>query len=307
MSWLKSVIKGIQTVVSGPLKSPDNIWAKKCQGCQNSPLIEKLKENLYVCNRELYTSEGSPKVECGYHYPINARERLHQLLDEGTQEELAQEVVAIDWIKFKDKVKYKDRIAQNIKKTQENEALIVAKGQIYTIPVVVAVFEFGFIGGSMGTAVGTRFVRGVEAAIALGVPFICVSASGGARMQEGLFSLFQMARTSAVLAKLKQRGCPFISVLTDPTMGGVTASLASLGDIIIAEPKARIGLSGPRVIEKILSKVVFPENFQRSEFLLAHGAIDMIVDRRELKSKIAGLLSKLKKSQPRVYSLTAIK
>ena len=242
---------------------------------------------------------------CNHHHRVKARKRLEQLLDPESRHEIANEVVAVDKLKFKDQFKYKDRLHQAMKKTGEKEALLVMQAKLQGIPLVCAAFEFDFMGGSMGAAVGERFVRGVLAAIEADIPFLCISASGGARMQEGLFSLMQMAKTSAVLAKLKQKGLPFISVLTDPTMGGVSASFANLGDIIIAEPKALIGFAGPRVIEQTVRQVL-PEGFQRSEFLLEHGAIDMIVDRRVLKDKIAALLTKLMAANQGRYSLSAL-
>jgi acetyl-CoA carboxylase carboxyl transferase subunit beta len=242
---------------------------------------------------------------CNHHHRVKARKRLEQLLDPEARHEMANEIVAVDRLKFKDQFKYKDRLHQAMKKTGEKEALLVMQARLHGIPLVCAAFEFDFMGGSMGAAVGERFVRGVLAAIEADIPFLCISASGGARMQEGLFSLMQMAKTSAVLAKLKQKGLPFISVLTDPTMGGVSASFANLGDIIIAEPKALIGFAGPRVIEQTVRQVL-PEGFQRSEFLLEHGAIDMIVDRRVLKDKIAALLTKLMASNQGRYSLSAL-
>lgn len=292
MSWLKKVIKGIRTAVHSSTRIPENSWIK-CEACQAVLYRAEFDRHLLVC------------PTCGHHHRVKARKRLEQLLDPQTAHELAIDVVAVDKLKFKDQFKYKDRLHSAMKKTGEKEALIVMQGQLQGIPVVCAAFEFGFMGGSMGAAVGERFVQGVITAIEADVPFICISASGGARMQEGLFSLMQMAKTSAVLAKLKQKGLAFISVLTDPTMGGVSASFASLGDIIIAEPKALIGFAGPRVIEQTVRQVL-PDGFQRSEFLLEHGAIDMIVDRRELKDKLAGLLKKLTAANQGRYFLTAI-
>jgi acetyl-CoA carboxylase carboxyl transferase subunit beta len=290
MSWLKKVITGIRTVVRKTSEGPD-IWVK-CQACQAILYRAEFERNLAVC------------PTCGHHHRIKARQRLQQLLDPKTAEELGSNIEAVDRLKFKDQVKYRDRLIQTIKKTGEKEALIVMQGQLQGISLIAAAFEFEFMGGSMGCAVGERFVRGVAIALELNLPFMCISASGGARMQEGLFSLMQMAKTSAVLGKLKAAGLPFISVLTDPTMGGVSASLAMLGDIIIAEPKALIGFAGPRVIEQTVRQVL-PEGFQRSEFLLEHGAIDMIVDRRALKDQIAALLSKLMYANKNSYSLSA--
>ncbi|MEN9471050.1 MAG: acetyl-CoA carboxylase carboxyltransferase subunit beta [Candidatus Aquirickettsiella gammari] len=292
MSWLKKVIKGIQTVVRSSTGVPENSWVK-CESCQAVLYRAEFERNLMVC------------PTCNHHHRVKARKRLEQLLDPESRHEIANEVVAVDKLKFKDQFKYKDRLHQAMKKTGEKEALLVMQAKLQGIPLVCAAFEFDFMGGSMGAAVGERFVRGVLAAIEADIPFLCISASGGARMQEGLFSLMQMAKTSAVLAKLKQKGLPFISVLTDPTMGGVSASFANLGDIIIAEPKALIGFAGPRVIEQTVRQVL-PEGFQRSEFLLEHGAIDMIVDRRVLKDKIAALLTKLMAANQGRYSLSAL-
>jgi acetyl-CoA carboxylase carboxyl transferase subunit beta len=292
MSWLKKVIKGIQTVVRSSTGVPENSWVK-CESCQAVLYRAEFERNLMVC------------PTCSHHHRVKARKRLEQLLDPETCHEIANEVVAVDRLKFKDQFKYKDRLSQAMKKSGEKEALLVMHAKLHGIPLVCVAFEFDFMGGSMGAAVGQRFVRGVLAAIESDIPFVCISASGGARMQEGLFSLMQMAKTSAALAKLKQKGLPFISVLTDPTMGGVSASFANLGDIIIAEPKALIGFAGPRVIEQTVRQVL-PEGFQRSEFLLEHGAIDMIVDRRVLKDKIAALLTKLMAANQGRYALSAV-
>lgn len=291
MSWLKKVMAGIRTVVRKTTEGPQ-LWVK-CQVCEATLYRGEFERNLLVC------------PSCGHHHRVKARQRLEQLLDPETGKELGSEIVAVDRLKFKDQERYKDRLQRSIKKTGEQEALIVIQGQLKEIPLVAVAFEFDFMGGSMGAAVGERFVLGVQAAIDLELPFVCVAASGGARMQEGLFSLMQMAKTSAVLGKLKQAGLPFISILTNPTLGGVTASFAMLGDVIIAEPKALIGLTGPRVIEQTLRQVL-PEGFQSSEFLLSHGAIDMIVDRRDLKDKIATLLNKLMSTHKNRYSLSAI-
>jgi len=290
MSWLQKVITGIRTAVRKTTEGPE-LWIK-CKACQATLYRAEFERNLAVC------------PTCAHHHRIKARQRLQQLLDE-TGEELGGEIEAVDRLRFKDEKSYKDRLKIAIKKTGEKEALVVMQGQLSGIPLIAAVFEFDFMGGSMGSVVGARFIRGVEAAIKLNLPFICIAASGGARMQEGLFSLMQMAKTSAVLGRLKQIGLPFISILTDPTMGGVSASFAMLGDIIIAEPKALIGFAGPRVIEQTVRQVL-PEGFQSSEFLLQHGAIDMIVDRRELKAKIATLLNKLLQANNRHYSISAL-
>ncbi len=291
MSWLKKVIKGIRTVVRNTTV-PENSWTK-CESCGAVLFRAEFERNLMVC------------PTCNHHHRVKARKRLAQILDPESTQEIASQIEAVDRLKFKDQFKYKDRLHSAMKKTGEKEALLVMQGKLSDRAVVCAAFEFDFMGGSMGAAVGERFVQGVLRAIDEDIPFICISASGGARMQEGLFSLMQMAKTSAVLGKLKQKGLPFISVLTDPTMGGVSASFANLGDIIIAEPKALIGFAGPRVIEQTVRQVL-PEGFQRSEFLLAHGAIDMIVDRRALKDKLASLLNKLMAANQGRYTLTAI-
>lgn len=290
MSWLKKVMAGIRTVVRKTTEGPE-LWVK-CQVCEATLYRAEFERNLLVC------------PSCGHHHRVKARQRLEQLLDLGTGTELANEIEAVDRLKFKDQERYKDRLQRSIKKTGEQEALIVMQGQLNEVSLVAAAFEFDFMGGSMGTVVGERFVQGVQTAIDLELPFVCVAASGGARMQEGLFSLMQMAKTSAVLGKLKRAGLPFISILTNPTLGGVTASFAMLGDVIIAEPKALIGLTGPRVIEQTLRQVL-PEGFQSSEFLLTHGAIDMIVDRRDLKNKIATLLNKLIHTHKNRYIFSA--
>lgn len=226
--------------------------------------------------------------KCEYHLRISSRRRLNTFLDEEPRVEIGAELEPVDVLKFKDLKKYKDRLSQAQKSTGEKDALVCMMGQVKGVPLVVAAFEFGFMGGSMGSVVGERFVRAANTSLEHNIPLLCFSASGGARMQEALFSLMQMAKTSAVVAKLSKRGIPFISVLTDPTMGGVSASFAMLGDIHIAEPKALIGFAGPRVIEQTVRQTL-PEGFQRSEFLLEHGAVDMVVDRRELRDRIANL------------------
>jgi acetyl-CoA carboxylase carboxyl transferase subunit beta len=251
-----------------------------CDKCGAILYRSELERNLVVC----------PK--CDYHMRIPARKRLEYFLDEGTQIEIGGDIGPVDKLKFRDLKKYKDRISTAQKDTGEKEALIVLRGELYTMPIITAAFEYGFIGGSMGAAVGERFVRGVNASLEHKIPFVCFSASGGARMQEALISLMQMAKTSAALAELAEQNIPYISVLTDPTMGGVSASFAMLGDIIIAEPRALIGFAGPRVIEQTVREKL-PEGFQQSEFLLKHGAIDMIVNRLEMRACIARLLAKL--------------
>jgi len=277
MSWLEKLMPSrIRTEGSSKRKVPEGLW-DKCVSCGAVLYRSDLERNLQVC----------PK--CNYHMRINARERINSFLDEDPREEIGQSVEPIDFLKFKDSKKYKDRLNAAQKLTGEKEALVVVKGQLKELPIIAAAFEFSFIAGSMGSVVGERFLMAGQRALADEVPLICFSTSGGARMQEALMSLFQMAKTSAVLAKMKDRGIPFISVLTDPTMGGVSASLAMLGDINIAEPGALIGFAGPRVIQQTVRETL-PEGFQRSEFLLEHGALDLIVDRKDLNDQIHQLL-----------------
>lgn len=281
MSWFKRLWPlRIRTESASKKNIPEGLWSK-CDQCQAILYSTELERCLWVC----------PK--CDYHMSISARVRLSKLLDAESIQEIAAEVSAHDRLKFRDLKKYKDRLNTAIKSTGETEALIVFHGKIQTISVVACAFEYAFIGGSMGAAVGERFVQGVECAIEKSLPLICFSASGGARMQEALISLMQMAKVSAALAKLSKAGLPFISVLTNPTMGGVSASLAMLGDIILAEPNALIGFAGPRVIEQIVREKL-PEGFQQSEFLLAKGAIDKIVPRQEMRATLARLLAKLR-------------
>lgn len=285
MSWLKKLLPSrIRTETSQKKGVPEGLWVK-CQGCQDVLYRAEILKTLYVC----------PK--CNHHHRLSARQRIEQFLDEPEQIEISPELEPVDRLKFRDSKKYKDRIAQAQKSTGEKEALITVKGTLQQLPVVVSVFEFSFMGGSMGATVGEKFVRAVEVAMAEKRALICFTASGGARMQEGLFSLMQMAKTSAALARYAATGLPFIVVLTDPTMGGVSASFASLGDIIIAEPNALIGFAGPRVIEQTVRQTL-PEGFQRSEFLLEHGHIDMIVERQKLRTSVAELVSKLLSVQP---------
>lgn len=280
MSWLANLLpKKIRSDTMKKINMPEGIWSN-CAGCKSVQYREEFIKSLFVCNK------------CGYHTRLGARQRLEILFDTGSMHEVVNDLVNHDPLKFKDSKKYKDRLLAAQKQTGEQDALIVTEGLINDLPVVVAVFDFSFMGGSMGSAVGEMFARGVRLAIKRNIPFIVFTASGGARMQEGLFSLFQMAKTSAVLRQLSNKGLPFISVLTDPTMGGVSASLAMLGDIIIAEPKALIGFAGPRVIEQTVRQKL-PEGFQRSEFLLEKGHIDMVIDRRELKSKLSLLIKQL--------------
>lgn len=280
MSWLKKLLPSkIRTETSQKKGVPEGLWVK-CKGCSEVLYRSELEKNLSVC----------PK--CNFHHRLSARDRLAQFLDALGQDEIAADLEPIDRLKFRDSKKYKDRIIQAQKATGEKEALIVLKGTLKQLPVVVSAFEFGFMGGSMGATVGEKFVRAVNTAMAEKRAYICFTASGGARMQEGLFSLMQMAKTSAALAKFAEAKLPFIVVLTDPTMGGVSASFASLGDIIIAEPNALIGFAGPRVIEQTVRQTL-PDGFQRSEFLLEHGHIDMIVERKLLRGTIAELIAKL--------------
>ena len=281
MSWLKNIIPPKIKRIVGRVKNsiPEGLW-HKCPTCQTALYKTDLEKNLKVCSN------------CGFHNRVSARLRLTMLLDTPNQIELGTKIKPTDPLKFKDTKSYKDRLASTQEKLGENDALIVIEGKIESIPVVIAVFEFDFMGGSMGSVVGEKFVLAVNAAITNKSPFICVTASGGARMQEGLLSLMQMAKTSAALTKLSSSKLPFISVLTDPTMGGVSASFAMLGDIIIAEPKALIGFAGPRVIESTVREKL-PEGFQRAEFLLEHGAIDLIVDRRQMRKSIVELISHL--------------
>ncbi|MCH9799054.1 MAG: acetyl-CoA carboxylase, carboxyltransferase subunit beta [Betaproteobacteria bacterium] len=281
MSWLDKIPQKIKHVVGNVQKRnmPEGLWSK-CDACQSVLYKTDLETNSEVC------------PQCDHHNRISARARISFLLDQGNQVEIGANIAPVDSLKFQDSKKYTERMKEAQKKVKEMDALIVMQGAILEMPVVVAAFEFKFMGGSMGSVVGERFVRGVNAAIEHKTPFICIAASGGARMQEGLLSLMQMAKTSAALTKLSQAGLPFISILTDPTMGGVSASFAMLGDIIIAEPNALIGFAGPRVIEQTVRETL-PDGFQRAEFLLEHGAIDMIIDRREMREKLHNLLSNL--------------
>jgi acetyl-CoA carboxylase carboxyl transferase subunit beta len=285
MSWLKNVIPPkIKRIVGGVSKKniPEGLWCK-CPSCQAVLYRTDLEQNMEVC----------PK--CSFHNRISARSRIDTLLDKDKRKEIGALIQPLDSLKFNDTQSYADRIKSSQKDLNEKDAMVVMQGLMEGKPVVIAAFEFKFMGGSMGSVVGEKFVRGIQAAIKAKATFICVSASGGARMQEGLLSLMQMAKTSAALTKLSEAKLPYFSVLTDPTMGGVSASFAMLGDVIIAEPKALIGFAGPRVIEQTVREKL-PEGFQRSEFLLTHGAIDMIVDRRDMKKKLTNLISKLSKN-----------
>lgn len=283
MSWLNKLpppkIKRNDPGVARKSSLPEGLWSK-CRGCEAVLYATDLAKNCNVC----------PK--CGHHRRLDARARMDLLLDGEGRSEIGAEILPTDPLEFKDSHPYSKRLKNATEATGEGDALIVVRGAIKAIPVVLAVFEFDFMGGSMGSVLGERFVRGVRAAIEHATPFICVTASGGARMQEGLFSLMQMAKTTAILTQLSEAGLPFISILTDPTMGGVSASFAFIGDIVIAEPGALIGFAGPRVIEQTVRETL-PEGFQRSEFLLEKGAIDLIVDRREMRDQVAKLLSLL--------------
>ncbi len=290
LSWFEKLLPSrIRTEETGKKGSvPEGLWSK-CPACNAMLYSKDLTNNNEVC----------PK--CDHHMRLGGRRRLEVFLDEEGREEIAANVVPVDILKFRDGKKYKDRITAAQKTTGEKDALIVMRGTVHGNALVAAAFDFRFMGGSMGSVVGERFVQGVEAAIDEGIPFVVFSASGGARMQEALFSLMQMAKTSAALARLADAGLPYISVLTDPTMGGVSASFAMLGDINIAEPRALIGFAGPRVIEQTVRETL-PEGFQRSEFLLEKGAIDMIVNRNDLRAQISDLLAILK-HRPRPVSI----
>ena len=280
MSWFRKLIPSrIKTTTTSKRTVPEGVWSK-CVKCNAVLYRAELDRNLEVC----------PK--CSHHMRIRARTRLEYFLDAEPRVEIGVGITPVDKLKFRDTKKYKDRLSQAQKQTGEQDALIAMMGQLKDIPLVVCAFEFEFMGGSMGSVVGERFVRAVEAAIEHHIPLVCFSASGGARMQEAILSLMQMAKTSAALGLLSEKNIPYISVMTDPTMGGVSASLATLGDINLAEPGALIGFAGPRVIEQTVRETL-PEGFQRSEFLLEHGDIDMIVDRREMRDRVASLLAKL--------------
>jgi acetyl-CoA carboxylase carboxyl transferase subunit beta len=280
MSWFEKLMPSrIRTEVASKKGVPEGLWTK-CPSCEAVLYRNELERNGDVC----------PK--CDHHMRINARRRLDLFLDAEGRVEIAENLESADPLKFKDSKKYRDRVVSAQKATGEKDALIVMRGTLHNNPVVAAAFEFSFMGGSMGSVVGERFVRAVNAALENNCPLICFATSGGARMQESLFSLMQMAKTSAALNRLSKRGLPFISVLTDPTMGGVSASFAMLGDLNVAEPNALIGFAGPRVIEQTVREKL-PEGFQRSEFLLEKGAIDMIVDRREMRDRLSNVLMML--------------
>ncbi len=276
-NWLEKIVPSLVRNDSKKRNSiPEGLW-DKCPKCESVLYRPELEKNLFVC----------PK--CDHHMRMVARTRLEYFLDAGSSHEIAADVEPIDRLKFKDSKKYKDRLTAAQRDTGEKDALIAMKGTLEEDPVVAVAFEFRFMGGSMGTVVGERFVRAAQVALEQRIPLICFSASGGARMQEALFSLMQMAKTSAILEKMRQAGIPFVSVLTDPVYGGVSASLAMLGDINVAEPKALVGFAGPRVIEQTVREKL-PEGFQRSEFLLEHGQVDMIIPRKEMRSRLASIL-----------------
>jgi len=282
MSWLQKLMPSrIRTQSTSRGKVPEGLW-EKCAGCGAVLYRPELERNLLVC----------PK--CAHHHPIGARRRLAALFDEGSTEELDAALDPVDPLKFRDSKKYRDRLSAAQKLTGEKDALVSMQGLLKNHPIVACAFDFAFMGGSMGSVVGEKFTRAAEHACDQRIPLVCFSATGGARMQEGLLSLMQMAKTSAALARMRERGVPYISVLTHPSTGGVSASLGMLGDINIGEPKALIGFAGQRVIEQTVRETL-PEGFQRSEFLLEHGAIDMIVDRREMRDKLAALLALLTK------------
>ena len=281
MSWFEKIMPSRIKTERRTRSVPEGLWIK-CPACDAVLYRAELERNLYVC----------PK--CSHHMRMGARERLERFLDPDTIAEIGAEISPEDPLKFRDSKRYRDRLVQAQKATQEKDALIVLTGTLHTLPVVACAFEFQFLGGSMGSVVGERFKRGVDYCVQEGRPLVCFSASGGARMQEALYSLFQMAKTAAALARLAQAHLPFVSVLTDPTTGGVSASLALLGDLNLAEPRALIGFAGPRVIQQTVRETL-PEGFQRSEFLLEHGAIDMIVDRRDMRDRIAVMLRLLLK------------
>ena len=283
-SWFDKIVPGaIRSDSSQKSTVPEGLW-KKCPKCESVLYRPELDKNLDVC----------PK--CQHHMRVSARKRIDIFLDKNNRIEIASDLAPQDKLKFKDSKKYKDRLAASQKATNEKDALICFKGAVRGVPVVVVAFEFSFLGGSMGAVVGEKFARAAYASIEAGIPLVCFSASGGARMQEALISLLQMAKTAAVLEKMRQMGIPYISVMTDPVFGGVSASLAMLGDVNIAEPNALIGFAGPRVIEQTVREKL-PEGFQRSEFLLEHGVIDMILPRSEIRSRISSILAKLTGSE----------
>lgn len=279
-NWLEKILPAVRRPQETRRSTiPEGLW-RKCPRCDSVLYRPELERNLEVC----------PK--CEHHLRVGARKRLKMFLDDGPMSEIGADLAPVDRLKFKDSKKYKDRLVAAQKDTQERDALIAMKGKLHDLPVVAVAFEFRFMGGSMGSVVGERFVRAVESCLEHNTPLICFAASGGARMQEALFSLMQMAKTSAALERLREAGLPFISVLTDPVYGGVSASLAMLGDVNVAEPNALIGFAGPRVIEQTVRQKL-PEGFQRSEFLLEHGAIDMIVERQHMRDTLHRILANL--------------
>src|SRR5438874_11502310 len=281
MTWLQKLLPPRIKSTPGVSRKamPEGLWIK-CPSCEAVLYRTDLEKNLGVC----------PK--CNHHGRVSARERIDQLLDPEARYEIGSEVLPVDSLKFKDTRKYPERLSTALEETGETDALVVMQGSIKSVPLVMAVFEFDFMGGSMGSVVGERFVRGVRVAYENRIAFVCITASGGARMQEGVYSLFQMAKTTAVLQELTKARLPFVSLLTDPTMGGVSASFAFVADIVLAEPGALIGFAGPRVIEQTVREKL-PEGFQRAEFLIEKGALDMIVDRRHLRDELARLLAML--------------
>ena len=283
MSWLTKLLPPKIKREQGQRRTslPEGLWSK-CPTCEAVLYATELEKNLQVC----------PK--CGHHNRLNSRDRLHLLLDPEGRYEIGAEVEPVDTLKFRDSKKYPDRLRDATESSGETDSMVVLQGTIKGMPAVAAAFEFDFMGGSMGSVLGERFVRGVQTAVEQKQAFICITASGGARMQEGLFSLMQMAKSTAALTKLSEAGLPFISILTDPTMGGVSASFAFVGDVVLAEPGALIGFAGPRVIEQTVREKL-PEGFQRSEFLLEKGAIDLIVDRREMRDQVARLIALLQR------------
>ena len=276
MAWFRKKKSLTASIEKKNVKVPEGVWTK-CKNCQEIIYAKEVQRNLNVC----------PK--CDYHFRISARERIDLILDEGSFVETDANMRSVDFLDFKDTKKYKDRIKAAIKKAGDGDAVICGAGNLDGLPVVVAVFDFSFMGGSMGSVVGEKITRIIEKGLETNAPVLIFSSSGGARMQESIMSLMQMAKTSAALAKLKAAGIPFISVLTDPTTGGVTASFAMLGDLNIAEPRALIGFAGPRVIEQTIRQTL-PDGFQRSEYLLEHGMIDMIIPRKEMQQKLSELL-----------------
>jgi len=279
MNWFDKLMPSKIKTQRRSRSVPEGLWTK-CEACGSVLYRNEVERNVYVC----------PK--CDHHMRIGARTRLNTFLDPGDQTEIGAGLLPEDPLRFKDSKRYRDRLNQAERATEETDALVAMSGRLLGMPVVACAFEFSFMGGSMGSVVGERFLRAANVSLSSRIPLICFSASGGARMQEGLFSLMQMSKTSAALARLAEAGVPFVSVMTDPTTGGVSASLAMLGDVNVAEPKALIGFAGPRVIQQTVGETL-PEGFQRSEFLLEHGALDMIVDRRQMRERLGSVLAML--------------